>query len=153
MIYSVHNPVTGLFDYFEGGPDTPLNDDLPTPQLPRNRNGVAASAAGRPLPPGVRSAGSGVLPVGSISSGESGLWTGSGKTGMPSGLSGLLDDTANEFTSGVSLVLTVSAVGCVAAAALAEDSEQRWKWGIISAAAAAWPLWRWYKSQQEGGMI
>jgi len=89
LIYSVHNAVTGLFDYFEGGPDTPINDDLPTPQLRAGRLGVAATDAARPLPPGARRVGSGSLPVGSISSGKPGLWKGTSKGTTPSGIAGL----------------------------------------------------------------
>jgi hypothetical protein len=92
VIYSVHNPVSGAFDYFEGGPATPINDDLPTPQFKgAGRIGVAASSAARPLPPGSRKVGSGALPVGCISSGKPGLWKGTSKGGAPSGIAGVGD--------------------------------------------------------------
>jgi hypothetical protein len=108
MIYSVHNPYTGVFDYFEAGPDTAINDDLPTPRFSSDITtpvGVPASFAGRPLPPSARQTGSGVLPVGSISNGQQGLWTGSQKSMIPSGL-GVWADFSDRFTE----LLTIAAV-------------------------------------------
>ena len=89
MIYSVHNPVRGGFDYFEAQPDVPLNDDLPTPRWGsdvKTKLGVPASLAARPLPPGAAPAGQGALPVGLISTGEQGQWVGTKKGALPSGL-------------------------------------------------------------------
>lgn len=90
MIYSVHDPYTGQFRYFEAGPEVAINNDLPTPQFDaaiRTKIGVPASEAARPLPSGARQVGTGALPVGSMSSGRAGLWQGTAKgSGIPSGL-------------------------------------------------------------------
>lgn len=112
MIYSVHNPLTGLFDYHEGGPATPINDDLPTPQLKGGAIGVAASEAARPVPPGCRKIGQGLLPVGCISSGQQGLWKSTKKTGMPSGM-GALEQLQ---VSGQSIVVAGLLIAAAAAA-------------------------------------
>lgn len=92
MIYSVHNPFTGVFDYFEAGPDVPINDDLPTPRWGNDittKLGVPSSLAGRPLPPGALKVGSGPLPQGLISSGRPGVWRGTQKGELPSGMGSL----------------------------------------------------------------
>lgn len=89
MIYSVHDPVNGGFRYFEGGADVAINDDLPTPRYDasvRTPIGIPASLAARPLPPDARPTGSGALPVGSMSTGQPGLWKGTSKGTVPSGL-------------------------------------------------------------------
>ena len=93
MIYSVHNPVSGAFEYFEAPPDVAINDDLPTPRWGRDvktKLGVPSSMAGRPLPAGAQPRGSGPQPVGLMSSGQQGLWVGTKKGSLPSGL-GLFD--------------------------------------------------------------
>lgn len=89
MIYSVHDPVSGRFRYFEGGKDVAINDDLPTPRWDssvRTKIGIPASMAARPLPPGSVQVGEGELPVGMMSSGRPGEWSGTAKGLLPSGL-------------------------------------------------------------------
>lgn len=123
MIFSVHNPYTGAFDYFEGGPETALNDDLPTPELGRSKVGVAASAAGRPLPPGARKVGSGQLPVGSVSSGKVGLWRSKAKGGVPSGISGFTstDPTYVKLAAALGAVVLVGLGVYLVASSSADD--------------------------------
>jgi hypothetical protein len=113
LIYSVHNPVSGLFDYYEGGPDTPINDDLPTPRLKGGPIGIAASEAARPLPPGSRRVGQGVLPVGSVSSGKTGLWRGNKKGSLPSGMGsiGEVELTARNLAIGLAALGSVAVLG------------------------------------------
>lgn len=97
MIYSVHNPVSGVFEYFEAQPDVAINDDLPTPRWGsdvKTKLGVPSSLAARPLPPGARPRGSGMQPVGLMSTGREGLWVGTKKGSLPSGL-GLFDAQAS----------------------------------------------------------
>lgn len=99
MIYSVHNSYTGQFQYFEAAPDVAINDDLPTPRWGSDIKtpiGVPASLAARPLPPGARPVGSGALPVGLISNGEVGMWQGTQKGLLPSGL-GSFDNASTFF--------------------------------------------------------
>ena len=89
MIYSVHNPVTGAFEYWQGPPDIPINNDLPTPrwnQTIATKLGIPASLAARPLPAGSVRAGAGTLPKGMISSGTRGEWVGTKKGQLPSGM-------------------------------------------------------------------
>lgn len=141
MIYSVHNPVTGLFDYFEGGADTPINDDLPTPQLKATSSiGIAAISAGRPLPAASRRAGSGALPVGSICSGKPGRWRGTAKGGIPSGLGESFVPWPDRTLKKAGMItlgtLAVVAAGCAAAT---DDDRMRTGWAVLSAALAAWP--------------
>lgn len=141
MIYSVHNPVTGLFDYYEGGTDTPINDDLPTPQLRGLAIGVAASVAGRPLPASSRKVGSGVLPVGSVSSGKPGAWRGTQKTGIPSGLGeSFIPWPDREIKQAGMVTLASLAVGAAGCAAVAEGDRARIGFGVVSAVLAAWPI-------------
>lgn len=61
MIYSCFDPRDGLYDYFSGGRDLPINADLPVPNLPPPVNGVGVPAidAGRALPGGVEHIGRG----------------------------------------------------------------------------------------------
>jgi len=85
----VHNPMRGGFDYYEAPDSNAINDDMPTPRYPSQlvtKLGVPASMAGRPLPPGAVQRGHGDLPKGSISTGQPGLWTGTKKSEIPSGL-------------------------------------------------------------------
>jgi hypothetical protein len=89
MIYSVHDPYTGQFRYFEGGENVAINDDLPTPRWGksvRTKLGIPASAAGRPLPVAAVPVGQGALPVGLMSTGQQGEWRGTQKGALPSGL-------------------------------------------------------------------
>ena len=89
MIYSVHDPQSGQFAYFEGGPDVAINDDLPTPRWPsdiRTKLGVPSILASRPLPPDARQTGAGALPVGLLSTGMPGVWQGTQKGSIPSGM-------------------------------------------------------------------
>jgi hypothetical protein len=119
VIYSVHNPYEGGFDYWEAGDRVPLNDDLPTPRYfapLATPVGVPASMAGRPLPPDARKVGHGVLPVGSISSGEVGVWKGTKKTGVPSGIGAFaapVGDRARFLAVGA-VVAAVAALGAFA---------------------------------------
>lgn len=68
MIYSQWDPATGLYDYFETDQaPSGLNDDLPTPPLPRAHPiGVPSVEAGRPIPDGSVHIGRGELAEGSI---------------------------------------------------------------------------------------
>lgn len=94
MIYSVHNPVSGAFEYFEAAPDVAINDDLPTPRWGKDvktKLGVPSSLAARPLPPGAQPRGSGSQPKGLMSSGQEGQWVGTKKGSLPSGL-GLFEE-------------------------------------------------------------
>lgn len=96
VIYSVHDPYNGGFAYFKGGPEVAINDDLPTPSYDasiRTSIGIPASFAARPLPAGSVQVGTGALPVGSMSTGQKGMWRATGKKGIPSGL-GALDLSA-----------------------------------------------------------
>lgn len=97
MIYSVHNPYQGGFDYYEAPDKTPINDDHPTPSFRgESKLGVAATRAARPLPKEARLVGHGDLPKGSISSGDvKAMSFRSGGSILPSGLSGILDADLN----------------------------------------------------------
>lgn len=67
MIYSVWKPDTGGYTYLETTGTQNLNDDLPTPDLPKaTKIGVPSIEAGRPVPTGSTFAGSGELPVGLV---------------------------------------------------------------------------------------
>lgn len=114
MKYSVHNPMRGGFDYYEGPDVTPINDDQPTPVFGasiRTKLGIPASLAGRPLPPDAVLRGHGATAHGAVSSGTRGTWgstaTRSGRN--PSGI-GLGD-----FSS-PSTLQTVVGLGMIAAA-------------------------------------
>lgn len=99
VIYSVHDPYNGGFAYFEGGPEVAINDDLPTPTYDsslRTSIGIPASFAARPLPAGVKQIGTGALPVGSMSNGQTGMWRGTAKGKIPSGL-GTMDMSAGKL--------------------------------------------------------
>ena len=121
MRYSVHNPVTGAFEYFEGGPGVAINDDLPTPKYDasvRTKIGIPSSVAGRPLPPNARRVGSGKLPVGLISTGRVGVWSGTKKGSVPSGIGALgalgdATDTALAAVGWVGLAATLVLVTTV----------------------------------------
>lgn len=61
MIYSVFNDKRGVYAYYEGPAEIPINADLPVPRLPpvSGKIGVAAIVAARPLPPEARFIGEG----------------------------------------------------------------------------------------------
>ena len=61
MIYSCFQQTPGLYAYFEGPGDVPLNGDLPVPRLPAAVGGIGVPSieAGRPLPAGAKYIGSG----------------------------------------------------------------------------------------------
>jgi len=130
VIYSVHNPFTGKFSYYEAKPDVAINDDLPTPRWGSDvttKIGVPATLAARPLPSGAVPAGEGDLPVGLISSGEAGQWVGTKKGALPSGLGAI--DTASKALplffiagAGVSLIFAMK--------------RQQGGWPFLGAAAA-----------------
>lgn len=106
MIYSVHDPYTGQFKYFEAKPDVAINDDLPTPRWGadvRTKIGIPASMAARPLPPGAKAVGAGALPIGLMSNGLMGSWQGTQKGVLPSGL-GAFDGTASSALPAALLV-------------------------------------------------
>ena len=142
MIYSVHNPLNGGFIYYEAAPDVPLNDDLPTPRWGggvRTKIGIAASVAARPLPPGASQVGSGTQPVGLISSGQAGLWTGTSKGGIPSGL--------GSFSSGGSVLPMTLSAGAGAAAIYAVVKPGKVCWlsaatAVVLGSVAAFLAWR-----------
>lgn len=139
MLYSVHNPVTGAFDYFEAQPDVPINDDLPTPRWGsdvRTRLGVPSSKAARPLPPSARPVGSGALPVGLMSSGQTGLWTGTEK-GIPSGLG--TDEADGRPLPYEWIALTL---GCALAAVSMPRHKALFGVGALVSALVAYSKWR-----------
>jgi hypothetical protein len=61
MQYSVFDDKTGLYDYYVGSGDVPINADLPTPRMPGSAGkvGVASIEAARPLPGDARHVGRG----------------------------------------------------------------------------------------------
>ena len=90
MKYSVHNPMQGGFDYYEGPDVTAINNDQPTPVFDssiRTKLGIPASLAGRPLPTDAVLKGHGPTAQGSVSSGMRGTWGSSTRGGgIPSGI-------------------------------------------------------------------
>lgn len=61
MIYSCFDAASGLYDYYETSQKTPLNADLPIPQLGASDYGIGVPSikAGRPLPPDAKHIGRG----------------------------------------------------------------------------------------------
>jgi len=61
MIYSCFQQTPGMYAYFEGPGDIPINGDLPVPKLPPAVGGIGVPSivAGRPLPAGSKYVGSG----------------------------------------------------------------------------------------------
>lgn len=61
MIYSAFDDKSGLYDYYVGIGDVPINADLPTPRLPASAGkvGVASIEAARALPAGAKFVGRG----------------------------------------------------------------------------------------------
>jgi len=92
MRYSVHNPILGGFDYYDGPDVTAINNDQPTPVFDsslRTKLGIPASVAGRPLPPDASLRGHGATAQGAVSSGQRGVWKSTAaRSGVnPSGIS------------------------------------------------------------------
>ena len=111
MMYSVHNPIAGGFDYFDGPDQVPINDDMPTPKYGpavETPIGIPATMAARPLPPGSTPMGHGTLPKGSISSGVPGVWVGTKKVELPSGMGAFTGETST-LAIGMVLFLAVGA--------------------------------------------
>lgn len=75
MIYSVHDQVRGDFAYWDSPNSLAINDDHPVPRFDSSLVfpvGIAASDAGRPLPPGSTFVGRGPFPKGKVSTGKLG---------------------------------------------------------------------------------
>lgn len=109
MLYSVHNPVAGGFDYYQAPDQVPLNDDLPTPQYGASITtaiGVPATEAARPLPQGSVKIGSGQFPKGSMSSGHPGVWFGNKKIDLPSGM-GDVSTEPSKLAMGAVFILAI----------------------------------------------
>ena len=67
MIYSRWRPDTGGYDYLETSGTQNINDDLPTPELPKaTKIGVPSIEAGRPVPAGAQKVGEGDVAVGLV---------------------------------------------------------------------------------------
>jgi hypothetical protein len=98
VIYSVHDQIRGDFVYYDYPDGIAINDDQPVPRFERELIGplgIAASDAGRPLPPGANAIGRGALPRGKVSTGKLGTEKRGGFLGpSPDGIGGLGDTSS-----------------------------------------------------------
>ena len=109
-ILSVFNSITGKFDYYQCSNLVAINNEYPTPRLhPRESIGIAASIAGRPLPPEAVKVGEGTLPVGSISNGKRGTWTStqSGSKSDGIGFLNLEENNSKKVYFGIGFIVTI----------------------------------------------